>query len=174
MAGMAAHVLLVTAVDGARALLQRRRRVADRGAAGHAALPHRVRRDRDRARRDLRHSARRDLPRRADRRPGARLCLRELRRRLHAAGSRADRRQLPRQSARFPHAGRGLRGHRGAAHADREMGRRAVTARRSPHSPLDVVAWHGNYYPYKYDLRRFSPVGAICCSIIPIRRSSRC
>ena len=28
-------------------------------------------------------------------------------------------------------------------------------------SPLDVVAWHGNYYPYKYDLRRFSPVGAI-------------
>jgi homogentisate 1,2-dioxygenase len=29
------------------------------------------------------------------------------------------------------------------------------------HSPIDVVAWHGNYYPYKYDLRRFSPVGAI-------------
>jgi homogentisate 1,2-dioxygenase len=28
-------------------------------------------------------------------------------------------------------------------------------------SPLDVVAWHGNYYPYKYDLRHFSPVGAI-------------
>ncbi|MBI3436223.1 MAG: homogentisate 1,2-dioxygenase [Proteobacteria bacterium] len=32
---------------------------------------------------------------------------------------------------------------------------------RVPHSPLDVVAWHGNYAPYKYDLRRFSPVGAI-------------
>lgn len=30
-----------------------------------------------------------------------------------------------------------------------------------PHSPLDVVAWHGNYAPYKYDLRTFSPVGAI-------------
>jgi homogentisate 1,2-dioxygenase len=30
-----------------------------------------------------------------------------------------------------------------------------------PHSPIDVVAWHGNYYPYKYDLRRFSPVGAL-------------
>jgi homogentisate 1,2-dioxygenase len=29
------------------------------------------------------------------------------------------------------------------------------------HSPLDVVAWHGNYFPYKYDLRRFSPVGAV-------------
>jgi homogentisate 1,2-dioxygenase len=30
-----------------------------------------------------------------------------------------------------------------------------------PHSPLDVAAWHGNYYPYKYDMRRFSPVGAL-------------
>ncbi|MGA7657672.1 MAG: homogentisate 1,2-dioxygenase [Methylocella sp.] len=29
------------------------------------------------------------------------------------------------------------------------------------HSPLDVVAWHGNYAPYKYDLRTFAPVGAI-------------
>jgi len=29
------------------------------------------------------------------------------------------------------------------------------------HSPLDTVAWHGNYAPYKYDLRTFSPVGAI-------------
>jgi homogentisate 1,2-dioxygenase len=29
------------------------------------------------------------------------------------------------------------------------------------HSPLDVVAWHGNYAPFKYDLRTFSPVGAI-------------
>jgi len=29
------------------------------------------------------------------------------------------------------------------------------------HSPLDVVAWHGNYAPYKYDLAAFSPVGAL-------------
>ena len=29
------------------------------------------------------------------------------------------------------------------------------------HSPLDVVAWHGNYAPFKYDLRTYSPVGAI-------------
>jgi homogentisate 1,2-dioxygenase len=29
------------------------------------------------------------------------------------------------------------------------------------HSPLDVVAWHGNYAPYKYDLRTYSPVGSI-------------
>ena len=29
------------------------------------------------------------------------------------------------------------------------------------HSPLDVVAWHGNYAPYKYDLRRFNTMGSI-------------
>ncbi|MEM1080441.1 MAG: homogentisate 1,2-dioxygenase [Pseudomonadota bacterium] len=29
------------------------------------------------------------------------------------------------------------------------------------HSPLDVVAWHGNYAPYKYDLRTFAAVGSI-------------
>jgi len=28
-------------------------------------------------------------------------------------------------------------------------------------SPLDIVAWHGNYAPYKYDLRAYCPVGAI-------------
>ena len=27
-------------------------------------------------------------------------------------------------------------------------------------SPLDVVAWHGNCAPVKYDMRRFSPVGS--------------
>jgi homogentisate 1,2-dioxygenase len=29
------------------------------------------------------------------------------------------------------------------------------------HVPLDVVAWHGNYAPYKYDLRRFNAMGSI-------------
>ncbi|WP_442756222.1 homogentisate 1,2-dioxygenase [Methylocystis sp. JAN1] len=29
------------------------------------------------------------------------------------------------------------------------------------HSPLDVVAWHGNYAPFKYDLRKFAPMGAL-------------
>jgi homogentisate 1,2-dioxygenase len=29
------------------------------------------------------------------------------------------------------------------------------------HSPLDIVAWHGNYCAYKYDLRTYAPVGAI-------------
>jgi homogentisate 1,2-dioxygenase len=32
---------------------------------------------------------------------------------------------------------------------------------RLTRSPLDVVAWHGDYAPYKYDLRRFCPVGAV-------------
>ncbi|MGI9463652.1 MAG: homogentisate 1,2-dioxygenase [Aestuariivirgaceae bacterium] len=32
---------------------------------------------------------------------------------------------------------------------------------RIDHSPLDVVAWHGNYTPFKYDLRTFSPVNAV-------------
>jgi homogentisate 1,2-dioxygenase len=29
------------------------------------------------------------------------------------------------------------------------------------HSPLDVVAWHGNCAPFKYDLRRFNVIGSI-------------
>jgi len=29
------------------------------------------------------------------------------------------------------------------------------------HSPLDVVAWHGNYAPYRYDLKRFNTIGSI-------------
>ncbi len=30
-----------------------------------------------------------------------------------------------------------------------------------PHSPLDVVAWHGNLAPYKYDLTRFNTIGTV-------------
>ncbi|KAH9826126.1 Homogentisate 1,2-dioxygenase [Teratosphaeria destructans] len=29
------------------------------------------------------------------------------------------------------------------------------------HTPFDVVAWHGTYYPYKYDLARFATLGSI-------------
>jgi homogentisate 1,2-dioxygenase len=29
------------------------------------------------------------------------------------------------------------------------------------HSPLDVVAWHGNCAPYKYDLKRFNAIGSV-------------
>jgi homogentisate 1,2-dioxygenase len=34
-------------------------------------------------------------------------------------------------------------------------------AAQMDHSPLDVVAWHGNHAPYKYDLRRFNTIGSI-------------
>ena len=34
-------------------------------------------------------------------------------------------------------------------------------ATRLDHSPLDVVAWHGNYAPYKYDLARFNTVNSV-------------
>ncbi|PVU87366.1 hypothetical protein BB560_006502 [Smittium megazygosporum] len=29
------------------------------------------------------------------------------------------------------------------------------------HSPFDVVSWHGNYLPYKYDFSKFCPVGSV-------------
>ena len=29
------------------------------------------------------------------------------------------------------------------------------------HSPLEVVAWHGNYAPYRYDLFRFNAIGTV-------------
>jgi len=29
------------------------------------------------------------------------------------------------------------------------------------YSPFNVVAWHGNYAPYKYDLKRFSPINTV-------------
>ena len=55
-----------------------------------------------------------------------------------------------------------------AAYEDRDAPSRlivkwggALWATDLDHSPLDVVAWHGNYAPYKYDLRRFSPVGPV-------------
>ena len=32
---------------------------------------------------------------------------------------------------------------------------------RFNHSPLDVVAWHGNYAPYKYDMARFNVINTV-------------
>jgi len=55
-----------------------------------------------------------------------------------------------------------------AAYEDRDVASRlyvkwggALWESALDHSPLDVVAWHGNYAPYKYDLRRYSPVGPV-------------
>jgi len=39
------------------------------------------------------------------------------------------------------------------------QGRLYVTS--LPRSPLDVVAWHGNLAPYKYDLSRFNTIGTV-------------
>ena len=41
----------------------------------------------------------------------------------------------------------------------RFSGRLWVT--RLDHSPLDVVAWHGNYAPYKYDLAHFNTINTV-------------
>ncbi|HEY4804360.1 MAG TPA: homogentisate 1,2-dioxygenase [Paraburkholderia sp.] len=55
-----------------------------------------------------------------------------------------------------------------AAYEDREGDYELVTKLNGQlwradigHSPLDVVAWHGNFAPYKYDLRRFNTIGSI-------------
>jgi homogentisate 1,2-dioxygenase len=37
----------------------------------------------------------------------------------------------------------------------------SLWAAQIDHSPLDVVAWHGNYAPYKYDLTRFNTIGSV-------------
>ena len=34
-------------------------------------------------------------------------------------------------------------------------------AAKLDHSPLDVVAWHGNHAPYKYDLARFNTINTV-------------
>jgi homogentisate 1,2-dioxygenase len=41
----------------------------------------------------------------------------------------------------------------------RQGGRRFET--RSAHGPFDVVAWHGDYAPFKYDLARFNSLGTV-------------
>ena len=37
----------------------------------------------------------------------------------------------------------------------------SLFVRSSPHSPYNVVAWHGNYIPYKYDLRNFCAINSV-------------
>ncbi|HWR35030.1 MAG TPA: homogentisate 1,2-dioxygenase [Clostridia bacterium] len=55
-----------------------------------------------------------------------------------------------------------------AAYEDREGDFRVVAKfmgrlweARFDHSPLDVVAWHGNYAPYKYDLAKFNCINTV-------------
>jgi homogentisate 1,2-dioxygenase len=35
-----------------------------------------------------------------------------------------------------------------------------IFAASQAHTPFDVVAWYGNYYPYKYSLGRFNTIGS--------------
>lgn len=37
----------------------------------------------------------------------------------------------------------------------------SIYSARQNQTPFDVVAWHGNYYPFKYDLARFNTIGSI-------------
>ena len=55
-----------------------------------------------------------------------------------------------------------------AAYEDRDEPTQVVVksggglwAARYAHSPLDVVAWHGNAYPYTYDLARFNAMNTV-------------
>jgi homogentisate 1,2-dioxygenase len=55
-----------------------------------------------------------------------------------------------------------------AAYEDREGSFRIIAkflgrlwAAEIDHSPLDVVAWHGNFAPYKYDLAKFSCINSV-------------
>lgn len=32
---------------------------------------------------------------------------------------------------------------------------------KTNHSPFNVVAWHGNYAPYKYDLSKFMVINSV-------------
>jgi len=55
------------------------------------------------------------------------------------------------------------------AHHEEKQGQFTLIAKFNGHlwqapienSPLDVVAWHGNYVPYKYDLSLFNPVWSV-------------
>ncbi len=159
--GMAAHVLVVTASMTNAYFFNADGEYLDRRPGERAALPHRVRHHRYRAGRDLRHSARRHLsrsnccngPARAfvcenyggaftlpDRGPIGANCLANPRDFLTPVAAYEDKEE---PSTLFVKWGGEL--------YRTEIGQ----------SPLDVVAWHGNYAPYKYDLRHFSPVGAI-------------
>ena len=113
------------------------------------------------ARRDLRDSARRQVPRRARREAGARIHLRELRPAVSPAGTWArsaptgwrmratSRRRWPRMRIAM------------ASFTSRRNSWASLWSAAIDHSPLDVVAWHGNYAPYKYDLALFNCINTV-------------
>ena len=150
--GMAAHVYLANRsmerrafvnADGEMLLVPQQGRLRDHHRAGRA---------RRQARRDRAAAARHGVQGRAARRPVARLRLRELRRAVPPARARArsaptawptratSRRRWRPSKTRRPAATRSSRNSAAAS-----------GARRSKQSPFNVVAWHGNLAPVKYD-----------------------
>ena len=128
---------------------------------GALQFPHRARHPRSRTRRNLRHSARRQIPRRTSRQPGARLHLRELRAHLPPARTRPHRRQRPCQSARLPMRLSPPTKIATATSTSSPNSSAGFGSATIDHSPLDVVAWHGNYAPYKYDLALFNCINTV-------------
>ena len=160
-AGMAAHVYLIT-----KSMVDQHFYNADGemmfvAAAGQSAPRHRIRPHRHRARRDRRDPARREIPRRdSDQGPRAAISAKitAARSRCRSAGRSAPTASPIRATSSRP----------SPAYEDKDTPTElyvkwggSLFKTTLPHSPIDVVAWHGNYAPYKYDLRTFSPVGAI-------------
>ncbi len=171
--GIGVHVYRANSLDDRPDFLRCRRRAADRAAERQPASAYRVRRDRRGARRDRGHPARRQIPRRAAGRTRRRICLRELRRAVPAARTRADRRQWPRQPARLSDAVRRVRrrARRPASSSSSSRvisGRPSWTIRRSTSSPGTAITRRTN------TISRGSTRSARSASIIRTRRSSRC
>jgi homogentisate 1,2-dioxygenase len=158
--GMASHIYLVTASMKDSLFLLRRQRASGRAARGPAALLHRTGHHRPRAQGDRHPAARAGLPGRGAGGPCRGFVCENYGQKfeLPAAARSAPTAWPTRATSRRPVA----------AFEDREVPS-TVTVKwcgqfhetEIGHSPLDVVAWHGNYAPCKYDLRTYCPVGAI-------------
>ena len=98
---------------------------------------------------------------RAAGRQGARLCLRELRRRCCACPSSG--RSAPTASPIRATSWRPAPPSRTATRAVEVVQKFEgnLWATELDHSPFDVVAWHGNYVPYKYDLANFMVINTV-------------
>src|SRR5262249_20953266 len=141
-------------------LLQRRRRDAHRAGARAVADPLGAWRPGGRAGRNLRSAARVEVPGRIARWGSAR----------YVCENYGAQFRLPELG---PIGLNGLANARHlltpvAAYEDREGDFRIVAKFQGnlweaaiDHSPLDVVAWHGNYAPYKYDLARFNAINSV-------------
>ena len=160
-------------LDGPQVLPECGRRAPRGAAAPPHPVPHRARHPRRGAGRDRGHPARRQVPRRAGRRPHPRLCVRELRR--GADPPRARDRSAPTASQTSGTSCTRPRRTRTSRRSASSTARRGggCSGRCCPTRPW--TWWHGTATtpPCKYDLRRFSPVGATLFDH-PARRSSPC